>query len=335
MPQPWPEDESWLAVHLFFNDSGIYSGECDGVVMEVAHPFVQRCQAEGWIDGHFFIRYSEHGPHVRLRLHGKTELLESTVWPALQEHVRALYPDVSFEKPDVPQYGPPVERAEGEPFRITHAARIEYEPETERYGGVEGVRLAERYFEVSSDAVYALLARTSRTERSSRLGKGLLTMVQLVHVFAGDRDVAVRWSEQYNQGYLRGVAREEQQREAWLGAFDSGYSNQAETLGAYVEEVWSRMGEGESLSDALDLYRDGLLEVRARFRELFEAGKLGRPEQPYTEWNVAVQAICSSYIHMNNNRLGITIQEESYLAYLINRTLQAPAPVAEMAEEEG
>jgi hypothetical protein len=44
-------------------------------------------------------------------------------------------------------------------------------------------------------------------------------------------------------------------------------------------------------------------------------------------------AICSSYLHMMNNRLGITIQEESYLAYLITRTLQAPAPaVAEGAE---
>lgn len=333
MLQPWPEGTSWLAVHLFFNDPGIYGGECDEVVMDVALPFVRRCQEEGWIDGHFFIRYSEHGPHVRLRLHGETERLESTVWPALQEHVRSIYPDVSWEKPDVPQYSPPVERAEGEPFRVTHAARIEYEPETERYGGVEGVRLAERYFEVSSEAVYALLQRTSRTERSSRLGKGLLTQVQLVHVFTrGDRDVAVRWSEQYNQGYLRGVAREEQQREAWLGAFDSGYSGQAETLGAYVEEVWSRMDENESLSDALDLYRDGLLEVRGHFAELYEAGKLGRPELPLTTWTAAVQAICSSYLHMNNNRLGISIQEESYLAYLINRTLQAPAPVAEAAE---
>ncbi len=332
MLQPWPEETSWLAVHLFFNHPGIYTGECDAVVMDTALPFVRRCQEEGWIDGHFFIRYSEHGPHVRLRLHGRTDVLENTVWPALQEHVRGQYPDVAFETPDRPAYGPIDDVPEGEPLRITHAARIPYEPETERYGGEEGVRVAERFFEVSSDAVYALLPRTSRTERSSRLGKGLLTMVQLIHVMTRSREAAVRWTQQYNLGYLRGVAREEEQREAWLGAFDSGYSTQSETLGAYVEEVWSRMDEGESLSEALDLYTEGVTEVRGHLEDVFHAGRLGRTEEPFTDWVAAVMAICSSYMHMMNNRLGITIQEESYLAYLINRTLQAPAPVAVAAE---
>ena len=200
MLQPWPEGTSWLAVHLFFNHPGIYTGECDAAVMDTALPFVRRCQEEGWIDGHFFIRYSEHGPHVRLRLHGRTDVLEQTVWPALREHVRAQYPEVSFETPDRPAYGPPDEVPEGEPLRITHAARIPYEPETERYGGEEGIRVAERFFEVSSEAVYALLPRTSHTERSSRLGKGLLTMVQLVHVMTRSREAAVRWTQQTLKG---------------------------------------------------------------------------------------------------------------------------------------
>lgn len=336
MLQPWPDDTRWLAVHLFIDHPGIYSGECDQVVLEVAEPFVRRCQREGWIDGHFFIRYSEHGPHVRLRLHGRADVLEHTVWPALQEHVRSLYPDVSWEKPDVPAYGPyvpPEEQPERtEPLRVTHAARIEYEPETDRYGGVEGVRLAERFFEISSEAAYALLQKTSRTERSSRLGKGLLTMVELFHVFTTGRPAAVRWANQYNAGYLRGVARDEEGREAWLGAFGSGYDAQAETLGEYVEEVWSRMDEGEELSDALDLYRDGLIEVRSHFRELFEAGLLSRPDETYREWEHAVGGICSSYLHMMNNRLGITIQEESYLAYLIMRTLEK-SPAGQAAAE--
>ncbi|HEX8905515.1 MAG TPA: thiopeptide-type bacteriocin biosynthesis protein [Longimicrobiaceae bacterium] len=339
MLQPWPDDSRWLAVHLFFNHPGIYTTECDRVIKEVAEPFVRRFQREGWGDRHFFIRYSEHGPHVRLRLHGRGDVLEGTVLPALREHVRALYPDVSFEKPDVPAYSPPspsesAEPAEGEPLRLTHAAEIEYEPETERYGGVEGVRLAERFFEISSEAAYALLHRMG-SERSSRLGKGLLTVVELVHVFCrGDRQQAVRWMRQYNSGYLRGVARDEEGRQAWIGAFDSGYDAQAETLGAYVEEVWSRMDEGEELSEALDLYRDGLLEVRGHFEELFEARRLGRTPEPFTQWEMAVTSICSSYLHMMNNRLGITIQEESYLAYLVMRTLERdPAEASASADD--
>ena len=152
-------------------------------------------------------------------------------------------------------------------------------------------------------------------------------------MFSRDRTAAAAWANQYNLGYLRGVAQEEEQRGAWLGAFGSGYDAQAEMLGEYVEEVWSRMDESETLSEALDLYRDGLLEVRGHFRDLLDAGLLGRP-QAYTDWDTAVGAICSSYLHMMNNRLGVTIQEESYLAYLIVRTLQRPAGSAAAAESE-
>jgi thiopeptide-type bacteriocin biosynthesis protein len=344
MLPPWPEGTRWLAAHLFFDgDAGIYTGDTDELVLGTAEPFVRRCQREGWIDGWFFIRYSEYGPHVRLRLHGRGEVLDEAVWPALQEHVRARYPDVAFERPDVPAMPawPPdpaaaeKEKREG-PVRITHAALIEYEPEIERYGGPEAIRVAERMFEVSSEAACSLLEKTSRTERSSRLGKGLLTMVELMHVFSnGDRAFASRWAAQYNQGYLRGVARDEEARGAWLGAFDSGYGSQADTLGEYVEEVWSRMDEGEPLSEALDRYRDGLLEVRGHFRGLFDAGKLASPLEPYAAWEQAVGGICSSYLHMMNNRLGITVQEESYLAYLIMRTLQSPAESVAAAGGEG
>jgi thiopeptide-type bacteriocin biosynthesis protein len=342
MLPPWSEGTRWLAAHLFFDgDIGIYTGECDELVLEVAEPFVRRCQQEGWIDGWFFIRYSEYGPHVRLRLHGRAEVLDEVVWPALREQLRARYPDVVFERPDVPAMpawsgggaAAEAETREG-PVRITHAALIDYEPEIDRYGGPDAIRVAERMFEVSSEAACALLQKTSRTERSSRLGKGLLTMVELLHVFSGgDRAFASRWANQYNLGYLRGVARDEEARGAWLGAFDSGYGSQADTLGEYVEEVWSRMDEGEPLSDALDLYRDGLLEVRGHLRGLFDAGKVVAPMEPFAGWEQAVGGICSSYLHMTNNRLGITVQEESYLAYLILRTLQSPAGSAAAAGE--
>jgi thiopeptide-type bacteriocin biosynthesis protein len=324
--QPWPDDTRWIGAHIFFN-GGIYTPECDRVVREVAEPFVRRCQAEGWIDGHFFIRYSEYGPHVRLRLHGKADVLEQTVWPALREHVRALYPDVSFDRPEGDQWRPdPMTSPDDEPLVVTHLADIEYEPETDRYGGPLGVRMAERFFEHSSEAAYALLQKTS-AERSSRLGKGLLSMVVLMHVFCTGRAHARAFANNYGEAYLRGVARSEEGRNAWLGAFGSGYDQQAANLGAYVDEVWERMDEGDELSEALDAYAEGLREVRGRFRELFDAGELTRgADTPSLEtWETAVGAIVSSYVHMMNNRLGISIQEESYLAYLCMRALD-PKP---------
>lgn len=317
-----PETPDWLSAYLFF-PQGIYTGECDRVILDVAEPFLRRVQEEGWASQHFFIRYSEFGPHVRFRLRGDPAHLEEVVWPALQAHVRTLYPDVRDGRPG------PGEALQGEPGQVTHLARVGYEPETERYGGPEGVRLAERFFEVSSEAAYALLKKTHPTERSSRLGKGLLTMVVMAYAFQPERELVVRFSHQYGINYLRALARDEEGREAWLGAFGSGYDQQAANLGMYVEEVWSRMEERESLSDALDAYLEGLAPVVADFDRLFAEGKLlAREGVPYPDRASAVMGITSSYWHMMNNRLGVSIQEESYLAYLIMRALEGAAEPA-------
>lgn len=322
---PPSSEPTWLGAHLFFR-GGIYTPECDRVVLDVVEPFVRRCQREGWTDGWFFIRYSEFGPHVRLRLHGARDTLDGTVWPALEAHLRAAAPALVVGLPDAaPEWRPQTEsHGDGQ---VTHLARVEYEPETDRYGGPHGVPLAERCFQVSSEATLALLARIP-AERSSRLGKALLAMVVMVHVFRSARGDGGEFAHQYGINYLRALVRNEDGRGAWLGAFDSGFEQQAETLVTYVDEVWARMDEGDALSDALDRWHDGLRGVRDEFRRLGDAGLLTRGEYVFPGWNAAVAGIVPSYVHMMNNRLGVSIQEEAYLAYLIARALGRPGEVA-------
>ena len=317
-------ETEWLSVYLFF-DGWIYNQECDRVVLEVLEPFVRRCQAEGWIDRHFFIRYSEQGPHLRLRLRGVPGTLDAEVWPALVRHLRARDPDVAIDqRPDAP----PPQRAEGQPVRVTHAARVPYEPETERYGGPDALPVAEDVFQVSSDAAYALLARVG-PERSSRLGKGLLSMVVLIHVFHEGREAAAAFARMYSTNYLRALAAQEEHRGTWLNAFDQGYSQQSDTLQEYVDAIWSAMDDGEELSETLDAYTAGLRLHRGELRALFDAGRVQVGGRLARRWEDVVDGICPSYVHMMNNRLGITLQEESYLGYLIDRALARPAPALE------
>lgn len=311
----------WLSVYLFFN-GWIYDPACDRVAVDVMEPFVRRCQAQGWTSQYFFIRYSEFGPHLRLRLYGTPEVLGGEVWPALVEHLRAHNPDVVVderpETPTVPQ------RAEGEPVRVTHVARVEYEPETERYGGPDALLVSERMFEVSSDAAFALTAKMT-PERSSRLGKGLLSMVILVHVFCQDRERGAALAQMYSTNYLRSLVREDDGRGAWLDAFDQGFNQQSENLMEYVDAVWEAMDDGDSLSDTLDAYAEGVRRHADELRALLAEGRVQVAGEQAGEWSRVANGIAPSYIHMMNNRLGITLQEESYLGYLITRALGRPA----------
>lgn len=326
---PDPLGREWLSVYLFF-DGWIYTTDCDRVIVDVAEPFVRRCQAQGWIDQHFFIRYSEFGPHVRLRLLGQPDVLGGEVWPALVEHLRAHNPGVQIDaRPETP--GVP-KREEGQPVRVTHAARVAYEPETDRYGGPYALVVSERAFEVSSDAAYALIARMG-TERSSRLGKGLLGMVIVIHIFADGREQGSGFTQMYSTNYLRSVAREEDGREALLEAFDQGFSNQSQTLMEYVDAIWEAMDDGDALSDTLDAYAAGMRAIRDEVRALFDEGRVQAGGQTAAEWVRAWQALLPSYIHMMNNRLGITIQEESYLGYLVTRALGRPAEALRAAHQ--
>jgi thiopeptide-type bacteriocin biosynthesis protein len=314
-----PDQGAWLS-HYFFHAGGIYTEACDEVVLEAVEPFVRLCQARGWIGAWFFIRYTENGQHhVRLRVHGAPEVLERDVTPALRGHLAALFPGVVEGVPD----GSSPLSAPG----VTHHAAVPYEPETDRYGGPEGVRLAEALFHRSSEAALALLGRTRPGARSSRLGKALLAAVVLVHAFHESPAEGSDFLRTYETVYLRMLAGDGERRAAWLEAFTEGYQQQAGGLGAQVAECWRRLDAGDPLSPELDRYRDDVREIRTSFQGLHEAGRLASGGAPLRAWRDAVLAIVPSYLHMMNNRLGINLQEEAYVAHLVRRALDGrPAP---------
>src|SRR5262249_42429974 len=88
-------------------------------------------------DGWFFVRYADPDTHLRVRFHGDPERLRSRVQPALERAVAPLLDD----------------------GRLWRVQLDTYEREVERYGGPEGVAIAERIFQADSEAVLGLLER--------------------------------------------------------------------------------------------------------------------------------------------------------------------------------
>jgi len=297
----------WLSAHIHFQGP-LYDETPDRVILDVVEPFVRICQKREWIFRFFFIRYSENGPHVRFRLHGDEDVLRDTVKPELEAHVQDVRPADLH----------PQEREEGGDIPVRW---VPYERETNRYGGPQGVKLAEQFFHCSSEAAFQLLERCQGQGHAARLGKGLLSMVVLLHAFFDTREQAVGLLEQYGTGYLSSIARDEQQQNRLQEAFEEGYDRQDDILPAYVNETWTRLEEGAPLTDALDQYYDDLGDVVRRFTDLFEDEHLIRNEVVPDSWGEATGMIVPSYLHMMNNRLGIPIPEEAYLAHLIEKTL--------------
>lgn len=279
----------WLSVHLAVAGT-LWAEGGDRLLLDLVAPFARHATERGWVDRFFFLRYTAGGAHVRFRLHGLPATLAREVRPRLAAAAETL---------------------------PGGAAWIPYEPEVLRYGGRQAVAIAERVFDASSRLVLDLLADLPPGDRDARLGRALLAMLIGLHVFAGSRSEAARISRQYGEAYLRQQMPDAASRERLRGAFERGLERQASALAGMVERVWGLLDDGAELPPAVAAYRTCLAEARDRLVELHHQGRLVHRGGHYRRWRDGVTSIFPSHLHMTNNRLGVTMGEECYLASLV------------------
>jgi thiopeptide-type bacteriocin biosynthesis protein len=292
-PPHTQDDPLWLTAYLSF-EGHVYGEAADRVIREVVAPLAKACGpgAVRW----FFLRYAEETSHVRLRFLAPGPVLEETIWPRVAE-------------------------AAASSELVVHSTRERYEPEVERYGGPWGLALAEELFHLQSETALALLEKIEPGNRPKRLGKGLLAMLVLLFLYRGERPAAAELARRYGTSYLKAWAEDAAKQEHWLRTFEEAFDRQADRLAGYVETAWGALESGGELTPELDTYRRDMEDVARRLRELFDQGRLRLGSRPAADWDECVRWIVPSYIHMMNNRLGISIQEESYLSVLIAGTL--------------
>ena len=284
----------WLTAYLFF-EGHPYGEAADRVIREVVAPLAQECRPDAvrW----FFLRYVEETSLVRLRFCAPGPVLEETIWPR-------------------------VAAAAASSELVVCATRGLYEPEAERYGGPWGLALAEELFQRQSETALALLAKIPPGTRPQRLGKGLLAMLVLLFLYRRERREAADLARRYGTSYLKVWAGDAEEQERWRRTFQEAFDRQDDRLADYVESAWEALESGGELTPELDAYRRDMEDVARRLRELFDQGRLRLHEQSAADWDECVRWIAPSYIHMMNNRLGVSVQEESYLSVLIAGTLE-------------
>ncbi|MFA7420503.1 MAG: thiopeptide-type bacteriocin biosynthesis protein [Melioribacteraceae bacterium] len=300
-------DNNWVSLHIFFNGD-IYSTKADRVLKDIVQPFVELSKTNGWIAKYFFIRYNELGPHLRLRLQLKKEDCFNQLLEKFNELIADNYPE---------DLKPVIKNKDGS---VEKYLLINYEPEIERYGGMEGIGVAEEFFFHSSEFCVTQVKELNSDDTSFRFGKGLIGMIALLKVFVDDKASAGNTMAYYRSGYLKAFAKEEFKDE-WLKMFDSGFEKQSNQLIEYIQQIWDALDDIESLPESLLNYAVNLRSIKEKLLELCLNGKIVVHGKVIEHWNEITASILPSYIHMHNNRLGISIRDESYLAHLIHNGL--------------
>jgi hypothetical protein len=323
---------SWLAAYLYYAEPW-ETFLCDAVL-----PFVENMKQQQLADQFFFIRYWEKGPHIRLRLKGKNADLEKYVKPALVKHFTSYfqtYPSSRVEPawvsslPDVQQWLP---------NNSIHF--VTYEPETDRYGGKQGIAIAEKQFQASSEAVLNILQEKGKWEYSQALG----VAIQLHLGFAAAAGMNLpeakfffskvfeNWLPKAFVAYPKPTSPNELQtrRNEILQAFHHTYQMQKPVLLPLFQTIWTALNNREEFEQAwFTTWLHHMQSIGRELRQVQMQGKLLTPPN----YPVLSQQLCSfeqlqrwaiydSYVHMTNNRLGILNHDEGFVGYLLSKGLE-------------
>ncbi|MFF5180735.1 lantibiotic dehydratase C-terminal domain-containing protein [Micromonospora sp. NPDC000316] len=340
---PSPVAHGWLSVHVF------YASNANPMLVEGVRPLVDELRAEGLISRYFFIKYWMEGPHVRLRVLPAPGVDPAVVRarvdaaigaflrrrPALYEvdsaglgdlYKQMFLAEYSQQRWDE-EYGPDGVM----PMRANNSHHhIPYEREYGRYGGPAGIELAEWHFEHSSDVVLDLLATTNVHVRPVLLGLSAQLTMMMCAVFLDDDQRIAGFLDEYRSFWEVSYA---EPSDDYHASFDTSYRRMDAALRGRLADICVAARDRTSgrLGGVEGRWLDHCTALRDRVVALVEGGELlfqrgGGDLTPVTDLAAALPILLSSYVHMTNNRLGVSILDEIYLSYLLRAALLDEAP---------
>jgi thiopeptide-type bacteriocin biosynthesis protein len=326
--------DTWLSIHLFYNEPW------EDFLQKAIEPYVNTAVQTGIAQQYFFIRYWEKGPHVRLRLKGDLEMINSILKPNLEEHFNHYFESKPSRRIE-PNYPPGF--SENLKWYPNNTLRYsDYEPEFGRYGGPVGVALCEKQFFISSQTVLEFIKLKGKTwSYDDAMGIAIKLHLIFIHAAGLSIDAAISFFDFYAKNWLpytfknlqQEITEEDFEVQSTLSirAFEESFESQKASLISFHSILWNTMEEGDSFDE--EILNKWLNENKLILNDLFlnekEEGLSSRtakydyqvkPTQyPEKEliWSILVDCI-----HMTNNRLGIFNRDESYLSFMMMRCLE-------------
>ncbi|MEY9962504.1 hypothetical protein ABIA33_000530 [Streptacidiphilus sp. MAP12-16] len=337
-----PDDTAgaWQAFHIF------YAASPRPLLLQCVEPLIDELTAEGLLAGHFFINYWMEGPHVRLRLRPSSPDAAAPVREraeqAIAEFLRkrpALYEmppgylDEYYDKLFDLEYSPDQrERMTGSDGRMRLRANNtfsteEYEPEYAKYGGPAGVALAEWHFRHSSGLVLTANRTLNLHLRTVALGFSAQLMMVMSGCLLADDDLLLDFFERY-YAYWDGASASPEATDR--AGFDRVYETADASPASRFRRILEAVGRDDfaSMPGTLRLWAEHCRELRERVLDLTRRGELlfdgseGQGGVRVTAPELTLPRLLVPYMHMTNNRLSMTIQDEAYLAFILARSLR-------------
>ena len=336
-------DRPWLAYHIF------YGGNPVVLLQECVLPLAARLEQDGLVSLSFYINYWLEGGHVRLRLLPAGESVQATIHQRAESAIRqylerrpSMHPMARIESGSYYESMYALEYGDEERERYFNpdgSARLRpnntverraYEPELDRYGGPVGMVICEDFFADSTRLAREVIELGNTNTRTILLGVGSEIMAVTVAGLLCDRSLVAaflhgyhaRWAGSYgmSSSYTEADQRPRYRRTVAL---------LRESVVPMIDTVLA--GKGSELPGFLGGWADACARYRRRIEAAVLEGALvfrdpeGNQVVPELVSDAAWR-LCHSLVHMTNNRLLVSIEDEAYLAFELLEALKAETP---------
>ena len=295
-----PRHSEWVYFKIYLGEA---YDRCDGVILSLLPDIFL---LEG-IERLFFIRYvDDRGFHLRLRFLAPSQLI-----PLLASKTRRICEKTLERLPLLPpsEYFPMVPPTGGATAEVSKT-RVgiltdTYEPELEKFGGQQGMPIAEALFEASSRIVLDVL----RLEVRGLLSRKTIApcfMHRVAEAFNFNQSKAEFWQD-YSFYWLGGrtpAARDF--RERFLAKAWQLHTQQVPVVAAPETLPEEARGMVRRWSDCVH----NAAKAYARLRDLGP---------------VTMDVLAFNFSHLMNNRLGLPALDEAYLGALLEQACEVHA----------
>ncbi len=300
----------WLAFHVYYHSSQ------DELILDGIRPLVLGSLCSERIQGYFFVRYFDGGPHVRLRLKLAPSADPAAVRRAALDALHR-YVDAHPSRDTIPiaaleRHNLVIQRLERRPDATpvqpnNSVVDAVYEPEYRRYGGEKGVETAEWHFQHSSDTAMNLLEKVRTAGGASRATRyeGVVEFLVSLLLTSGCTVSQARDLYSRHCAFLARIYPTVHQHR-WERQFEV----HAPLLRAWVTSAVQQLRGPDGA--ALERIAHGR-ELRSRLAAIAASC----PESSSALWSRQLL----SYAHMFCNRASLGIAEEAYVTYAVSRVL--------------
>lgn len=307
-------NSNWFSVYIFHNIS------FEKVLIEGIQPLIQNMVNSKFITSYFFIRYWDNGPHIRLRVLPSEVLSE--------ERCEYLIIDKLSNYFKKSQHNNTYYSVE------SHLYNRDYD----RYGGLKAMQISEKQFALSTKTVLQVLNNNIHNwEYSTAISIAMQMHLLFARVIFNNRTDILNFFQKIHKNWLGYSVKLDQHAnvtnaeiEKTIILFSKSYNNQKQNLEFLIKEMldgelaegsWQRHWFEKSVAiqkDYVIAYNSNGIIDNSYFFNFLEKRILFS-----NDLDNRLYPIYDSLIHMTNNRLGINLRDESFIAFMLFKVLDA------------